>query len=109
MGVHCPRLMSAQPGRVISVRVNPSELRVMDEIAREKNMKMARMIKEAVFRLYSDDYEAKLNQDILVLENRVKNLENELAVKNAAIEAIKKAFKKIDDHIYFLDTELTVS
>ena len=100
--------MKVQPGRVISVRVNPRELRVMDEIAREKNMKMARMIKEAVFRFYSDDDESKLNQDILMLEDKVKKLEKELADKDAAIAGIKKAFNKIDDHLYFLDKELTV-
>jgi hypothetical protein len=33
--------MKVQPGRVISVRVNPRELRKKDEIAREKNMKIA--------------------------------------------------------------------
>ena len=108
MGVHFPRLMSTQPGRVISVRVNPSELRVMDEIARENNMKMARMIKEAVFRFYSNYDEANLKRDLLVLENRVKELEKELAVKNKAIAVIKKDFKKIEDLIYFLDNEISV-
>jgi len=97
-----------QPGRVISVRVNPSELRMMDEIARENNMKMARMIKEAVFRFYSNYDEANLKRDLLVLENRVKELEKELAVKNKAIAVIKKDFKKIEDLIYFLDNEISV-
>ena len=100
--------MKKQPGKVLSVRLSPKELMKMNMIARETQMSMGRLVKEAVMRFYSEGKGADLNQRILELESRIEELENDIAQKNAAIIGVKQAFSDLEEYMYFLDNEAVV-